>query len=105
MRKGRSLSPASSSARARAKAEKQAAREEKNKNAAAPKKGSDKFIRDEELLLVRLVLEHKHIIESKRTDDQTSTAKNECWETISNLFNGQLINSVSAYVYECVYIL
>lgn len=97
MSKVRSLSPTSSSARALAKAVKQTARKEKQ-NAAASKKSSDKYKRDEELLLVRLVLENKHIIESKRTDDQTSTAKNECWANITSLFNSRLIYVVSVFV-------
>lgn len=105
--KERSLSPAASSARALAKAVKMAAREKKEKSKAAaeatvaPKKHQTVFKRAEELLLVRLVLDHKDIIESKRTDDQTTTAKNECWETICGLFNAQLINVVSVHASVC----
>lgn len=40
----------------------------------------------EEVLLVRLVLERKGIIESKSTDSQTNETKELAWDEVTKLF-------------------
>lgn len=44
------------------------------------------FMLSEEVLLVRLVLERKGIIESKSTDSQTNETKELAWDEVTKLF-------------------
>lgn len=51
------------------------------------KRSAPRFTENEKTLLVDLVSRHKHILECKKTDVSSLTAKTETWRKLSNEFN------------------
>lgn len=45
------------------------------------------FHPSEEVLLLTLVLNRKHIVECKATDTKTNEAKDKAWDEIASVFN------------------
>ncbi|EFN61163.1 UPF0439 protein C9orf30, partial [Camponotus floridanus] len=45
------------------------------------------FTQAEKMILIDLILKHKHIIENKRSDNVTLKDKEKSWKIIENTFN------------------